>query len=144
MAVVGVPERQLARQLMAAALNCVVSGGGTTCSGVSIESLFADCNLVCETSGASGTRTVQECIDRLDDFNNGLVSDCHDRSLCNPAVPGLAAICNDQPPNPAGSADECQAARDNACYVIEQTTKKNAGNENTCAAGVKLDNESCN
>jgi hypothetical protein len=141
--VVGVPERQLARQLTAAALNCVVSGGGPTCSGISIEELFADCNLVCETSGTSGTRSIQECIDSIDDFNNGRITDCHETALCNPDVPGLDAICNDQPPNPAGSSNECDAAKKNSCFVIEKATTKSPGTETNCGAGLKLDVESC-
>jgi hypothetical protein len=142
-AVEGVSERQLARQLTAAALNCVVSGGGATCSGISIEDLFADCNLVCSSSGTSGTRTVQECIDRLDDFNNGLVTDCHDRTLCNTEVPGLEPICNDQPPNPAGSSDECDGAGKNTCTVIEKSTTKSPKNEGKCKSGSVFHDESC-
>lgn len=141
----GVSARQLARQLMAAALNCVVSGGGATCSGVSIESVFNDCQLVCESNGTLGTRSVGECIDAIDAFNNGLVSDCHERSLCNPQVPGLQDICNDRPPNPAGSSDECNAAKSksNDCTVIETKSTKSPDSELGCATGSKLDNENC-
>ncbi|MEO6025402.1 MAG: hypothetical protein ABIR79_00860 [Candidatus Binatia bacterium] len=141
----GVSARQLARQLTAAALNCVVSGGGATCTGISIESVFNDCQLVCETNGTQGVRSVDDCIAAIDAFNNGLSSGCHERSLCNPQVAGLQAICNDQPPNPAGSSNECNAARDkgNDCAVIETNSAKSSDNEGGCAAGTKLDNESC-
>ncbi len=67
----GVHERQLARQLTAAALNCVVSGGGGDCTGTSIETLFADCNQTCETGVPADGRDVQDCIDEVDCFNNG-------------------------------------------------------------------------
>lgn len=143
--VAGVSARQLARQLMAAALNCVVSGGGATCSGISIESVFNDCQLVCESNGSQGTRSIGDCIDAIDAFNNGLLSGCHDRSLCNPQVPGLQDICNDRPPNPAGSSDECNAAKgkSNDCTVIETKSAKSPDSELGCATGTKLDAESC-
>jgi hypothetical protein len=140
-AVTGVSERQLARQLIAAALNCVISGGGPTCSGISIGPVFAICNLVCE--GTSDAFTVQECIDQIDAFNNGLLSDCHERSICNPDVPGLEAICNDEPPNPAGSPNECKLAKKNDCTVIETNSTKSPDNEEDCASGVTDDEESC-
>jgi hypothetical protein len=134
-AVQGDIRRQLVRQLTAAALNCVVSGGGPGCDGVSVEAIFATCNLVC--TGASGAMTTQQCIDQLDAFNNGISSPgCHDRTLCNPAVPGLGAICDDRPPNPAGSAGECSAARGNACLVT-------ASDEAKCATGTKTAAETC-
>lgn len=143
--VAGVSARQLARQLMAAALNCVVSGGGATCSGISIASVFNDCQLVCESNGTQGSRSIGDCIDAIDAFNNGLGTGCHDRSLCNPEVPGLQAICNDQPPNPAGSSGECNAAKgeSNDCTVIETKSAKSPDSELGCAAGTKLDDESC-
>jgi hypothetical protein len=141
-AVQGTSERQLARQLMAAALNCVVSGGGPTCDGISIEQLFATCNSVCE--GTSSAMTVQQCIDQIDEFNNGISSPgCHDRTLCNPQVPGLADICNDQPPNPAGSVDECKSARGNDCAVIEESNPKHPADETACATGTKAADEAC-
>jgi hypothetical protein len=67
----GVPERQLARQLTAAALNCVISGGGGTCTDTAIETLFAGCNQTCETGEPVDGRDVQDCIDEVDCFNNG-------------------------------------------------------------------------
>jgi hypothetical protein len=141
----GVPARQLARQLTAAALNCIVSGGGATCTGVSIGAVFTDCQLVCESNGTSGTRTIQQCIDAIDAFNNGLISNCHEQSLCNPDVPGLEDICNDQPPNPAGSSNACDAAKggSNDCTVIETNRPKSLANEQGCATGTKADNEDC-
>jgi len=66
----GTLERQLFRQLTAAALNCVMSGGGNDCTGVSIGDHYAACNTLCETGSDSG-QTVTTCIDGLDCFNNG-------------------------------------------------------------------------
>jgi hypothetical protein len=65
----GDQKLQLARQLTAAALNCVMSGGGAGCTGVSIQAKFATCNDVC--SGISSAMTVGDCIAAIDCFNNG-------------------------------------------------------------------------
>lgn len=58
---------QLARHLTAAALNCVMSGGTDTCSGVSIEQTFAECNSVCTLNSGD----ISGCIAKIDCFNNG-------------------------------------------------------------------------
>jgi len=153
-AVQGVPERQLARQLTAAALNCVMSGGGATCSGLGdISTLFAECNSVCECSVCPGTPegcssigscppdslTVGQCIDALDCFNNGghpSLSDgsctfdsnnCENQALCNQDI----GLCF-KPPGPAGSSNECNDANQNLCTVIEASTPKSPGNETAC------------
>jgi hypothetical protein len=63
-AVKGDLERQLVRQLTAAALNCALAD----CTEYHSD-LVADCNSTC--ADATGTRTVNECIDELDCFNNG-------------------------------------------------------------------------
>jgi hypothetical protein len=68
-AVKGVSERQLVRQLTAAALNCVMSGGDSDCVGGPIEDLFADCNAACV--GDPADHSINECIDEIDCFNNG-------------------------------------------------------------------------
>ena len=117
---------QLARQLTAAALNCIVSkstactGGGQTCgagqdvcSGVAdVDAFFSACNDAC----ALGNTTVGSlnCIEALDCFNNGGIIDangecsgssgCHDRELVN-------GCFNFNPPGPAGSPKECNDAR---------------------------------
>ena len=140
---------QLARQLTAAALNCVISGSGSDCSGQpQIAATFQDCNThAC--LGIAGTLSVGECIGALDCFNNGgsfdqstgscatgtcggdgltpcngstdcgtgiscvpLPNNCHDQPLCNQDI----NLCF-EPPGPAGSANECNAARDNACTI---------------------------
>ena len=70
----GEQRLQLARQLTAAALNCVISGAGADCAGLP-EVPFSACNTACALDGDIGT-----CIEDLDDFNNGLtVPECHDR-----------------------------------------------------------------
>jgi hypothetical protein len=65
----GEQQRQLIRQLTAAALNCVMSGTND-CSGLSqIGDIFKECNLVCE--GKSTAMSVTQCIGAIDCFNNG-------------------------------------------------------------------------
>ena len=62
---------QLMRQLTAMSLNCIISGGGADCSGMMEDTagLFADCNARCD--GSMSTRTVGQCINEVDCFNNG-------------------------------------------------------------------------
>ncbi len=67
----GASELQLARQLTAAKLNCIMSGGGVTCDGVSVENLVNQCNSLCGGPSFFTTMTVTECIDAIDCFNNG-------------------------------------------------------------------------
>jgi hypothetical protein len=69
----GQPARQLARQLTAARLNCIVSGEtGGACDGVSVNEVFDLCNAACpaDIEVTIGSDTVN-CIDALDCFNNG-------------------------------------------------------------------------
>ena len=65
----GDSKLQLGRQLTAAALNCLLSGGGSDCKGTSIEPVFAACNSTCVVSGQEDQ--VNTCIEKLDCFNNG-------------------------------------------------------------------------
>jgi hypothetical protein len=66
----GEGQRQLVRQLTAAALNCVMSSGNADCSGVSIDQIFADCNNVCQGGTVEGW-DISKCIGAIDCFNNG-------------------------------------------------------------------------
>jgi hypothetical protein len=115
---------QLARQLTAAALNCVISGGGADCAGTGIyTAVFSNCNTAC----ASGTATkdqVTACISQLDclnnggDFNGGLCEpggpgNCHERVLVNESL-GL----NFEPPGAAGSSNACNDANKTSCTVV--------------------------
>ncbi|HEY3174763.1 MAG TPA: hypothetical protein VGK94_03285 [Candidatus Polarisedimenticolia bacterium] len=62
---------QLARQLTAAALNCVASDGDADCSSTPLfASAFASCNAVCANSSSS-TALVTSCIGQIDCLNNG-------------------------------------------------------------------------
>jgi Dictyostelium (slime mold) repeat len=125
-AVKGDPRRQLARQLTAAALNCIISTAvgtdvctaatGDVCAGTSIADLFSDCNEACATGG-----DLDDCIAAIDCFNNGGTfengectpggeENCHTRELDNGG-------CTFQPPGPAGSSDACNEARKNDVFV---------------------------
>jgi hypothetical protein len=143
----GVTERQLVRQLTAAALNCVLGD----CSPAH-TAMLASCNNVC----ATGVGDAGQCIDELDCFNNGGDWDgsmcttgaglceiggeacddgnpcvglgdsclpdetCHDRDLC-PDLDDDGAINGSdfcfEPPGPASSPRKCNAARKNDTYV---------------------------
>jgi hypothetical protein len=115
---------QLARQLTAAALNCVISGGGADCAGTPLYStVFSDCNSKC-ASGVASKDEMTACIGQLDCLNNGGTFDngicsaggsgnCHDRLLVNDTL-GL----NFEPPGAAGSSNACNAAHDTACTVV--------------------------
>jgi hypothetical protein len=143
----GVTERQLVRQLTAAALNCVLGD----CN-VAHTAMLAGCNTVCDT----GVGDAGMCIDALDCFNNGgdwdgtmcttgagyceiggeacddvntcvglgdscLPGDsCHDRDLCPDFDDDGAINGSDfcfEPPGPASSPRKCNAARKNDVYV---------------------------
>ncbi|HXC50297.1 MAG TPA: hypothetical protein VN634_05380 [Candidatus Limnocylindrales bacterium] len=65
----GVQQRQLFRQLVAAALNCAVSGELADCDTIIPE--FSECSDVCEGTAAPGSLSEGECIALLDCFNNG-------------------------------------------------------------------------
>jgi len=95
---------QLGRQLTAAALNCILSGGGDDCTGTSIYSRFTECNSACVPM-AEGDQ-VNSCIEELDCFNNGgmwnaddplatycqmdVVQSCHDQLLLGTVMSGPA------------------------------------------------------
>jgi hypothetical protein len=109
----GNQKLQLARQLMAMALNCIISSGSPTCTDMSCEDMFLECNNVC--AGDPGMYSVNECIEMVDFWNNGgYVEDgCHTRKLCNEDI----GLCF-HPPGPAGSPKACTAARKNDCTII--------------------------
>jgi hypothetical protein len=102
---------QLARQLTAMALNCIVSEVGPDCGGdAALDELFGDCNSACV--GGPADRSIGECIGDVDCFNNGGCrgdDNCHERELPDEF----------QPPGPAGSAGFCNDARKNDCTVID-------------------------
>ena len=124
----GQSQRQLARQLTAAALNCIISASSSaTCAQTSVID-WATCNAVCQ--GTSTAKTVGECIDEIDAFNNGIGTGCHDRDLPLDTIFPAGTRCtrNGQlVQGPAGSNDECNRANDSACTIIQP-------NESRCAS----------
>jgi len=138
----GDSRRQLARQLMAGALNCIITNSGdgdscvsltgTLCGGVSVEEFFTPCNAAC----AAGDVTIDfdddddpltpdvevSCIGAIDCFNNGGNFDPTDGS-CDEAIDSchdrdLDNGCFDfQPPGAAGSPKDCNVARKNEIFV---------------------------
>jgi hypothetical protein len=134
-AIKGDSTLQVARQLTAAALNCIVSnstGCGTgqnatdPCSGISIDAVFTACNATangCAVTATLTDGTVVNCIEALDCFNNGgsfdpatgtcsaSLNSCHDRLLVN-------GCFNFEPPGPAGSPKECNDARKDSCTIF--------------------------
>ncbi|MFU8833212.1 MAG: hypothetical protein ACNA7J_13805, partial [Wenzhouxiangella sp.] len=110
-------NRQLARQLTAMSLNCIASGGGADCSGTSVEALFAECNDLCaaDAGGKGSGSTLGSCIDRVDDFNNGVDSDCNERELdeFTDIFDGVSPF-----PGPAGSPRACSSANGNGTKVV--------------------------
>jgi hypothetical protein len=120
-AVKGQSTLQLARQLTAAALNCIVSGGGSDCSGISIAETFQACNDACAAGNTTAdvNGSTVNCIEAIDTFNNDPA--CHDNPLPDPF----------NPPGPAGSAGKdgrCNQANQNDCTVLQP-------GEANCAAG---------
>ncbi|HEY3123501.1 MAG TPA: hypothetical protein VGK70_05510 [Thermoanaerobaculia bacterium] len=103
----GQQTRQLARQLTAARLNCIVSGeAGGPCNGISINDIFDACNTACAAGNVSATVASEEvsCIDAIDCFNNGgsfdpatgacSVGTCSDGgAACGPDLPCATGEC---------------------------------------------------
>jgi hypothetical protein len=139
---------QVARQLMAAALNCAVTSDALVaevCDGTSFEDVFHACNEACATAGSHVVTAdvgghIINCGDALDCLNNGGIFDsatgqcggssgCHDE---NTTVVGACTIsgvhCSSNTPCPAGageckpgaagSSNACNAARGNNCTIF--------------------------
>ncbi len=129
-AVKGQQARQLARQLTAAALNCIISGGAADCSGTQNSDVFSLCNQGCAVAVGNSPDPLPEgfnmgwCIAAIDCLNNGFglpteagcgaSTGCHDRALPWDMIP-RPANCNG--PAPA-SSEKCQAAKDSGCGVL--------------------------
>jgi Bacterial Ig-like domain (group 1) len=134
---------QLARQLTAAALNCIITNSqepdgeacpsagltGAVCDTVSIEDIFNACNDAC----AAGETTVEidgetvGCIGAIDCFNNGGSFEFVD-ALGEFVCVEVADSCHDraldqgcfdfEPPGSAGSPGACNDARKNDVNIL--------------------------
>ena len=122
-AVKGQAERQLARQLTAAGLNCIVTTGSALCDGVSIDEAFDNCNLMCDTDATNDPDgyTVAGCIAEIDCFNNGGTFD-DTTGFCGTGTCSNAPteLCNagDLSNCPPGIGVECVPIPDN-CHDAE-------------------------
>ncbi|HEY2772667.1 MAG TPA: hypothetical protein VGK20_01315 [Candidatus Binatia bacterium] len=70
----GVHQRQLYRQLVAAELNCAISGHPTDCDAVVLKYItdkFSDCSALCAGTPVQNGPTLGDCVSQLDCFNNG-------------------------------------------------------------------------
>ncbi|MGM0657796.1 MAG: DUF7507 domain-containing protein, partial [Pseudomonadota bacterium] len=124
----GEQQRQLARQLTAMSLNCIVSGGTADCTGTSVDSLFDDANDACTIGG--GGPELGPWIDRVDCFNNGgqfdeAAGECRidgsDPNNCqNRELDESTDIFDEISPlpGPAGSSRACSSARRNGIEVV--------------------------
>jgi hypothetical protein len=118
----GQSRLQLARELTALSLNCIVSGLGADCAGsAQLANVFAFCNAACIDDPA----LVASCIERIECLNDGgrsggaeclLFAGCEERALPAGVLIGNPSGCPD--PGPAGSRDECIAARKTECTIL--------------------------
>jgi hypothetical protein len=111
--------RQLQRQLIAASLNCVVSGGSADCTGVSVGTDWKAANADCATVANGGTVAggLSPWIEIIDDFNNGEPPfKCTENIEDSPVFDGLNRV-----PGPAGSSNACNAATYNDFYLVPLT-----------------------
>jgi hypothetical protein len=121
-AVQGQKERQLARQLTAAALNCIVTNGNADCSGTSIETAFAACNTICANNldaDATNDAALGDCVSQIDCFNNGGVWDgvndfCATGTCSNDSTQG----CNQDDVTNCAIGAEC-VPNPNNCHEAE-------------------------
>jgi hypothetical protein len=113
----GIDERALYRALVATALNCAVSDGGT-CDEILerfVDVSFTDCNTLCQGDTVPGGPTIDECIEQLECFNEGgqviegdcATGTCEDdpEELCG----GDFGACEDDDENGAGLAASISA-----------------------------------
>jgi hypothetical protein len=117
--------RQLQRQLIAASLNCVISGGGANCAGTSLgndqiaDFTWTEANDACTTVANGGTVTggLSQYIEVIDAFNNGEAPfTCSEDIKESDVFDGL-----DKVPGPAGSSRACNAATYNNFYLVPFT-----------------------
>ena len=103
--------RQLQRQLIAASINCVVSGGTETCTGLAVSDDWKDANAACVAEADD----MSDWVDVIDSFNNGLYpgSGCMENIEDSIVFEGMDRI-----PGPAGSSNACNAATTNDFYLV--------------------------
>jgi len=126
----GAQRLQLARQLTALALNCVVSHIGPSCSIPNLADLFSRCNALCVAN--SDKEAIGDCIDAIDCFNNGN-GGIDANGDCKYNAPNR---CKHVDFNDGPSADtpkQCKQARESECKIVPpgETKCKQPGNESS-------------
>ena len=134
----GQQNAQLARQLIAAKLNCIVSGD-PTCA---IVPDYAGCDAACaqgNTSLPDGT----DCIGVIDAFNSGEACHVPIVGLCGNGTTDLCTAndlnangrCEDgtKCKSPSADSDKCQVAKGTQCTVVP--TRESACNTGCKTAG---------
>ena len=107
----GYMQRQLARHLTAAALNCITAGGLADCSGTSFGATWQAANASCIAMGDD----MGYWKDLVDDFNNGIgYEGCFtsDDILDSPVFEDL------DKKGPAGGSNNCSEATGNGIKVV--------------------------
>ena len=104
--------RQLQRQLIAAAINCVASGGSADCTGLLVGDNWKAANASCVAEDGE----MSSWVDEIDDFNNG-VGDY----TCTPNIQDSIVFdgwTGPKLPGPAGSSWACGEATSNDFYLV--------------------------
>jgi hypothetical protein len=142
----GTQQVQLARQLTATALNCIVSNGTTDCSNinigeVSLHDVFAACNNACiggtTTKVLIGTATV-DCIQILDCFSNGGIYNLSNGFCTIGTCTGSGIECS--PTTNCGTGSQCMRTPGNCedapltggCNGITTFPTGNASSSTAC------------
>jgi len=106
--------RQLQRQLIAAAINCVVSGGSADCTGLLVGDNWKAANASCLAEDGE----MSSWVDEIDDFNNGRAPyTCSENIKESDVFKDLIAAGN-KVPGPAGSSNACSEATGNDFYLV--------------------------
>ena len=110
--------RQLQRQLIAASINCVASGGGADCTGMQVEQVWKDANVDC----AANAPGLTSWIDMIDDFNNGRAPYTCSENIKESVVFEEIIAAGGKVPGPAGSSNACSEATYNERYLVPVLT----------------------
>jgi hypothetical protein len=115
---------QLARQLTAASLNCIMTDGNANCTGVdSYSEVFSACDAACpsSTTATVGSYDNVDCIAALDCLNNGGQYD-YSSGYCT-----IGTCVSDSDQSPAGSC-----SLDLSCPTINDVTYTCVPTEGNC------------
>mgnify|MGYP003572106735 CR=1 FL=1 len=106
--------RQLQRQLIAAAINCVVSGGSADCTGLLVGDKWKAANTACVNEAPD----MSSWIDEIDAFNNGEAPYTCSENIKESDVFDDVIVGGGKVPGPAGSSNACSEATYNDFYLV--------------------------